>query len=118
MTKREDLVANCFTFNEAYSYKFITKYGTLNLLRVKSSSQKVWNPVDSLGWDLYWTGIAIETAIKNEENQLTDVYFVFNLFNEHLEDILNENNNNKNYFFQFWIDFLIQLQFLITIKIL
>ena len=62
MTKREDVVANCFIFNEAYSYKFITKYGTLNLPRAKRASRKSCTPVDSLRLDLYWTHIAIETV--------------------------------------------------------
>ncbi len=86
-------------FNEANSYKFITKYGTLYLIREESESLKKYSETEMEKWDLYWTDVVIETALKLKDNQMRVVYFMINLLGEeYLEETLNENNDNKRIF--------------------
>ena len=46
-------------FNEANSYKFISKFGTLYLIREESESLKIYNKTEMIRWDLYWTDVII-----------------------------------------------------------
>ena len=59
MTKHEDLVMVTCIFNEANSYKFISKFGTLYLIREESESLKIYNKTEMIRWDLYWTDVII-----------------------------------------------------------
>ncbi len=99
MTKHEDLVATCIIFNEANSYKFISKYGVLYLPRKESASRKENNAIEMVRCDLYWTDIAIDVTLKTKENQMLVVYFMANLIGKkNLEATLNETIYNKNLF--------------------
>ena len=59
LTKHEDLVMVTCIFNEANSYKFISKFGTLYLIREESESLKIYNKTEMIRWDLYWTDVII-----------------------------------------------------------
>ena len=99
MTRHEDLVMVSCIFNEANSYKFISKYGVLYLIREESASLKEYSETEMVKWDLYWTDVVIETALKLKDNQMRVVYFMINLLGEeYLEETLNENKYNKRIF--------------------
>ena len=78
MTIHEDLIATSAIFNEASSYKFISKYGTLYLPTKGSASKKGNNQIEIVRCDLYWTDAVIDVTIKTEENQILIVHFLIN----------------------------------------
>ena len=99
MTNYEDLIATSAIFNEASSYKFISKYGILYLPREGSASKKGNNEIEKVRCDLYWTDVAINVTIKKEENQILIVHFLINLIEkEYLELTLNQSIYDKKLF--------------------
>ena len=96
----EDVVAIYTIFNTAQSYKFVGKYGILNIYRNNSANSLTHTNIEINSVQIFLTDIAIDFTQKKKENHMFIVYLILFVLNKpQLQETLSSNNYVRKLFF-------------------
>ena len=95
MSFHEDFIIILIIFNLAESFKFIGKYGYVNILRFGSAS---YIRSDKNLLNMYLIDVIIDFSINTFENKKVVAEFLLYLLNDKFKETINKNEDNKKLF--------------------